>query len=173
MSCFTSKEIARHKGIISVEAITNVEINEINSKNLSPLDVSEIPDSLVSMASGPLLLSYKFLFPTYDLKLDIKKHQDVAVLVAIVEKAHFSVTFSPEGSELHRAVFQVRNTQKQYMRLTMPDKLKYDIWSIIVDNNPVKPALDESGRVMIPLSKASKNGNFFLVENLTCCSYDK
>jgi hypothetical protein len=44
----TSKEISRHKGIFAVEAITNVEIEEVDAKNLAPLDISEVHNQQVS-----------------------------------------------------------------------------------------------------------------------------
>ncbi len=83
------------------------------------------------------------------------------MLVAIVENAHLTLTYAPEGTMLYKYRLQIRNTQKQYLKLSMPDKLKFDIWSTVVDGAPVKPAADEANRIMIPLKKSSKNCIFF------------
>jgi hypothetical protein len=45
---------------------------------------------------------------------------------------------------------------KRYLRVSAPKEA--EIWSTLVSGAAVKPALDENGRVMIPLEKASKTG---------------
>jgi len=154
-NCIT-KEVSRDRGFIGVEARTNVEIEEIECKSVEVIDISELPDSVFVMASNPLLFGYKFLEPPYHIVLDVKKHADVSVLIAVVESALYSVTYSEEGSLLYKFVFSVRNTQKQYLRVGIPKEA--EIWTTLVQGSPVKPALDEKGLVMIPLEKASKSG---------------
>ena len=72
---------------------------------------------------------------------------------------------------MHKLILRVKNTQKQYARLSIPKEV--EIWStckwnfhefslnfrfLVVDGAAVKPAMDDKGMIMIPLEKASKNG---------------
>lgn len=69
---------------------------------------------------------------------------------------------------MNKVLYVVRNTQKQYVRITVPEA--FEVWSTLVAGIlppcpqltiagvAVKPALDERGNVMIPLQKSSKTG---------------
>ncbi len=43
-----------------------------------------------------MLFGYKYLYPQYELVLDVKKHADVGVLIAVVDSAHYSATYAEE-----------------------------------------------------------------------------
>jgi len=151
------KEVVREKGFIAVEALTNVEIAELECNGLEIVDVSEIPDSLFNSAEFPILFGYKYLFPQYDLVLDVKKHQDVGVLISVVDSAHYTATYAEEGSVMYKLLLMIKNTQKQYVRVSAPKDA--EIWSTLVKGAAVKPAIDDAGRVMVPLEKASRSGS--------------
>jgi len=151
------KEVVREKGFIAVEALTNVEIAELECNGLEIVDVSEIPDSLFNSAEYPILFGYKYLYPQYDLVLDVKKHQDVGVLIAVVDSAHYTATYAEEGSVMYKLLLMIKNTQKQYVRVSAPKDA--EIWSTLVKGAAVKPAIDDAGRVMVPLEKASRSGS--------------
>eukprot|EP01133_Synstelium_polycarpum_P017752 gene17752-21172_t len=146
-------EISREKGFLVVESTANVEVDQLHRDGLTLIDKTEVPRTLANMTSGPMLLSYKFLVPKYSLTIKITKHSDLQVLVAFCEAASFIATLSTEGSLLKKLVLKIRNTQQQYIRITIPHQ--FEIWSTIVASKAVKPALDESGTVMIPLNKSS------------------
>ncbi|KAN0007231.1 hypothetical protein ACTFIU_000429 [Dictyostelium citrinum] len=146
-------EISREKGYLAVESTANVEVESLTRENLTLIDKSELPSELVSMSSGPLLLSYKFLVPKYALSFKVIKHQDLPVLVAFCPNAHFTATCSSEGAMLTKCLFTIRNEQQQYIRVTIPHQ--FEVWSTIVSKKAVKPAIDDQGCLMIPLNKSS------------------
>eukprot|EP00033_Pygsuia_biforma_P003399 GCRY01003722.1.p1 GENE.GCRY01003722.1~~GCRY01003722.1.p1 ORF type:complete len:770 (-),score=50.88 GCRY01003722.1:215-2524(-) len=150
--------INREKGYISVSASTNVEILELLSKSASRLGVQELPFATRPEGELQALFAYKFLHTGYSIVLDVRKHQDVAVLTATVDNAFFTATVSEE-SFLYRLRFAITNTTRQYLRVSVP---KYaDIWSTMVSGQSVKPVFDTEEEVlMIPLAKART----FLVE---------
>jgi len=76
------------------------------------------------------------------------------VLIAVIDSAFFTATYSEEGSVLYRILLQVRNTQRQYVRISVAKE--FEVWTTIVAGSAVKPAMDENGLVMIPLKKSSK-----------------
>jgi hypothetical protein len=58
-----------------------------------------------------------------------------------------------DGRRITKVVYTVRNNRNQFLRLTMPDKA--EIWSVAVGSNPVSPAKDETGKVLIPLIRSA------------------
>jgi len=131
-------------------------VNVVVCKGLATLDVSELPDRLLEMSSNPVLHSYKFLNPSYSLSLNVKKHADVSVLIAVIDSAHYTVTYTEEGTILYKVLLKVRNNQRQFIRISASSSPNIEIWSTVVANNAVKPAKDSSGMLMIPLQKTSK-----------------
>eukprot|EP01133_Synstelium_polycarpum_P018048 gene18048-21545_t len=160
-------EIVRHRGFLAIEARTNVEISEISSSVIDVIDVQEVPTALARMATHPILLAYKFLEPIYALALRVKKNSDVAVLVSIVESAHFLTTISYTGRTIHQLLLSIKNTTKQYLRITLP--FEFHLWSTLMDGMPVRPscianaASPNSPTLLMPLLRpanaASPNGD--------------
>lgn len=157
--------VSREKGHVGLEARTNVELQEIQARGLATTDVGELPQTVMDLASNAVLLGYKYLDPSFQLEVDVKKHGDVGVLIAIVEECQLDVTVTEEGSMLTRLSAKVRNTQKQFLRIKLPTGAH--IWSTFSANQPVKPAFDEKDKaLMVPLhkSKLGDNGGSFVVE---------
>jgi len=153
----SKKEVSRDKGFLAVEARTNVEVEETVCNGMAVIDINEIPDRLFELSTNPVLLGYKFLNTNYQLSLNVKKHADVGVLIAVVDSALFTATYSQEGSILYRMLLQIRNTQRQYVRISISSSSDYEIWSTLVAGSAVKPAKDSgTGMLMIPLKKSSK-----------------
>eukprot|EP00736_Rhodelphis_marinus_P013756 Rmarinus@m.1814 len=166
--------VNREKGFLAIEARTNVEVAEVGSSNVASLDNSELPLQLMNKMNNPLL-AYKFLTPSSaHVRISVTKHEDTEVLVSSIDEAHFEVTASEEGRVLHRCLLKVRNTQRQYLRVRIPEDAM--IWSTVVDGDATKPALDVDGRVMIALKKAGAGAGSdleFVVELIYLISNEK
>mmetsp|Transcript_36280 Transcript_36280/g.85285 ORF Transcript_36280/g.85285 Transcript_36280/m.85285 type:complete len:804 (-) Transcript_36280:102-2513(-) len=153
---FDAAGSTRQKGYVGVEARTNVEVREVKKVGVARVDVSELP-GLMTRAGKSYLHAYKFLIPRYQLDLDVKRHADAEVLTAVIEEAWLTATVSESGSSLARVLLAVRNTQRQFLRITLPESpgKKADIWSAMVNGVAVKPAVDDSeNTVLVPLLKA-------------------
>jgi len=146
--------VKREKGYIGIEARTNVEVDFVQGGGMASIDTSELSPKVWAAASNPIILAYKFLDPKLWVELQVKKHDDVSVLIAVVEQAHVIITQTEEGRTLTKVVAKVRNTQQQFLRLVTPKDSC--IWSTFVSGAPVKPARDKEGAVMVPLKKSSK-----------------
>ena len=81
----------------------------------------------------------------------------------VIEDAWLTATVSESGSALCRVLVALRNTQRQFLRIFLPergsDRKKADIWSAMVNGVPVKPAIDSENTVLIPLLKATSGSS--------------
>ncbi|KAM9960139.1 hypothetical protein ACTFIW_009264 [Dictyostelium discoideum] len=151
MRCM-GEEISRQRGFLGVEARTNVEISDIGNEGLSVVDLKELPPQIRSMANHPILLSYKFLEPQFKLALKVKRNKDCAVLVSLVESMSWVTTVSYSGKMIHQMVLLIKNTQKQFLKIQMP--WEYEIWSTVMDGEPIKPSIGDSDQqLLIPILK--------------------
>jgi len=148
----TGSGVVREKGDIGVVALTNVEVKNETVSKAHLIDVKDLPSEMLGMTTQPVLLAYRYVEPDFKVELDISKHDDVGVLLTIIDKAHFSVMQTFDGKRIIRAIYNVRNNRNQFVRLEMPEDA--DLWSASVAGKSVQPAKDEDGRVLLPLVRS-------------------
>lgn len=145
-------DVVREKGHIGVVALANVELSAPRLEGATAIDVRELPPELLAMTGQPVLLAYRYVAETFDVPLAIKKHEDVDVLVTIVDSALVTTMQTMDGRRITKVVYNVRNNRKQFLRLTMPDGV--EIWSASVSGKSIRPARDDEGRVLVPLVRS-------------------
>ncbi|MCC6625149.1 MAG: hypothetical protein IT385_28135 [Deltaproteobacteria bacterium] len=153
------------EGRLGLEALTAVEVKATKVERLLPIDVQELPQKLVLRTSNPLLLAYHYVYadPPAELVLGVKRHAEIGVQVATIDRAAYETLWTREGVALTRARYTVRNRGKQFLRVALPAGSV--VWSAELGGQPVKPARDQNdeGRdtVLVPLSSSAAP---FLVE---------
>jgi len=157
------------EGRLGLEALTAVEVKATKAERLLPIDVQELPQKLVLRTSNPLLLAYHYVYadPPAELVLGVKRHAEIGVQVATIDRAAYETLWTREGVALTRARYTVRNRGKQFLRVALPRGSV--VWSAELGGQPVKPARDgrdgsgaaEGDTVLVPLSSSAAP---FLVE---------
>ncbi|RLI93227.1 MAG: hypothetical protein DRO89_00580 [Candidatus Altiarchaeales archaeon] len=144
--------VEREKGYIGIEARTNVEITVTDVSGANRIDVKELPYPIVSRTKRPILLAYKYLKHPYTIILDIKKHEEIPVLSAVIDSASFITLVVGDGKSITKGTYYVKNNRKQFLELDLPPNSR--VWSTFVSGGPVKPAKSKKGTILIPLSKS-------------------
>ena len=151
------------QGRLAIEALSAVEVKELEAKRVMRVDAQELPQKLVLRTTNPILLAYHYVHadPPAALKLSVKRHAEVAVQVATIDEGHHRTLFTKDGVALTRARYLVRNRGRQFLRVILPEGAT--VWSAELAGQPVKPASDESGAVLVPLLNASEPFEVVLV----------
>jgi len=149
-------DVEREKGYIGIAASTNVELAANKLEGVTLVDIKELPSSIWSRTTNPILLAFKYLNHPFTINIDVTRHEELPVLVAAIDSGHYATLLTDEGKVLTKATYQVRNNVKQFLRLTLPEDAT--LWSSFVVNKPVKPAKDKSGNILIPLEKSQLRG---------------
>ncbi len=163
--CMTLVGVERETGTFGVEVLTNVEVKVESMSGLTQVDSSELTSSVMWSAEHPILLGFKYIKHPFDLVLDVKKHEDVPILVATVDVADFTTLHTNDGKQLTRVLLSMRNNMKQFLKIELPEGS--EVWSTHVSDKPVKPGKDDEGRILVPLEKSNSGGSSmqgFLVE---------
>lgn len=144
------------QGRLAIEALSAVEVKELEATRVMRVDVQELPQKLVLRTTNPILLAYQYVHadPPASLKLSVKRHAEVAVQVATIDEGHHRTLWTKDGVALTRARYLVRNRGRQFLRVTLPDGAT--VWSAELAGQPVKPASDEKGAILVPLLNASE-----------------
>jgi len=152
-----TKGVERERGFIGVIAVTNVEISAGQVSGATEIDVRRLPPDIVAMTNQPILLGFRYVAETFTIPLSIKKHDEIGVLVTIVDSGLLTGMQLPDGRRMTKVVYSVRNNRNQFLRMKMPAGA--DIWSVSVSGNPASPAKDDSGNVLIPLVRSARGAS--------------
>ncbi|UCE17605.1 MAG: hypothetical protein JSV84_12055 [Gemmatimonadota bacterium] len=167
-------ETVRETGFIGIELNTSAEVLVTESVGLEPIATPKLPAQLINKSAKPLIMGFKYLKHPFSLVLDIKKHEKIAVPVATINSANIVTLFTEDGKVVHRLVYQVRNSAKQFLEIQVPEKA--DVWSVFVGNEPVESSLNSHGKLLVPLIRSRSVNNrldTFPVEVIYCLVEDR
>ncbi|MBN1780380.1 hypothetical protein JW948_04585 [bacterium] len=162
-------DAVRETGFIGVELNTSAEIKVTESSEVEPIPIEKLPSRLYEKSRKPMILGFKYLRHPYHITLGIEKHEKIAVPMATIESANAVTLFTEDGKVVHRLVYQVRNSAKQFIELTLPETA--DIWSVFVGDEPVESSVNRDGDLLIPLIRSRSVNNRlepFPVEIILC-----
>ena len=127
-------------GRIAIEALSVLEVQASRVEQLSSLEINELPRQLVLKTTNPILLAYRYVRTEkpFELQLRITRHEEIDVQVAAIDTAYYQTLFTTDGLAVTRVQFDVRNSRRQFLRLTLPPDS--EIWSVFVNGHAQKPA---------------------------------
>lgn len=167
-------DCVRETGFLGVEVRTSAEVTVVEEDGLEPVSVPSLPPTLQSGARKPLMHGFKYLKHPYHLVLSIRKHQKLDVPVAAISSANAVTLFTEDGKVVHRLVYQVINSAKQFLEVRVPAEA--DVWTVFVDDQPVESAVNGEGVLLVPLIRSRPEGNRlspFPVEIVYCMVGDR
>ena len=127
-------------GRIAIEALSVLEVQPSQVEQLSSLEINELPKQLLLKTTNPILLAYKYVKTDKPFALDLRitRHEEIDVQVAAIDSAAYKTLYTLDGLAVTRAQFSVRNSRRQFLRLTLPEES--NIWSVFVNGHAQKPA---------------------------------
>lgn len=156
--------VERSKGYLGVESRGNLEIGAGKVTGATTVDVRSLPAAILGITSQPVLLGYKYLGSEAAVPLTIDEHEDIDVLVTILDQIRARTMWTPEGRRLTSVRYQIRNNRRQFLRIALPAGA--ELWSVSVGGRAVQPAKAGDGRVMIPLVRSQTSGGALAAFNV-------
>jgi hypothetical protein len=142
-------------GGLAVEVLGAGEIERPQARGLDPANPSDLGTALRGRES-PSLVAFRYR-PQHgasprSLALHVSRYTPQAVLVANIEEARYEVLAGEEGKTLVRARYVVRNNQRGFLAVTLPEGAT--LWSASSARRAVRPGLGPGGALLVPLEKA-------------------
>lgn len=152
----------RETGSIAITSTANQELTiAAADAPLRRIDEYELAPAERALIARPVLIAYRYAGPTYDLKVNAKRFAETSGLQAVADRTQLTTVLTKEGDMMTQASFMVKNNDKQFQRVTLPDNAS--LWSCFVNNQAVKPESD--GRdVLVPLPRAINRDQSFAVD---------
>jgi hypothetical protein len=148
--------VHRESGCVAIAAQQTMEVSVDDSINgVTAIDQSELPGWMQERQD--LLMRFKYINPPFTLFLNVKRHSDMPVLVAIADSVKFTTLLTSDGYMLSKIRYQLRNNHKQYLRVKMAGGWR--LWSALIDGGPVMPASAGDDELLVPMRKMSADDN--------------
>lgn len=148
--------VERSKGFVGVQALGNLELDAAAYEGAAPVDVRTLPATIVGVTGQPVLLGFKYLGGAAKIPLTIGDHEEVDVLVTLLDQADATTMFTRDGRRLTSVRYEVRNNRRQFLRLALPGGA--ELWSASVAGRAVQPAKSAEGNLLIPLVRSQAQG---------------
>ena len=147
----------RETGGVAVDVLGAGEIKEetVKEQGLQRADASDLGEP-VSSRQSPAMLAFRTHSPDAksprSLHLVVSRYTQQAVLMANVEEARYRVLLTKDGKSLIEARYAVRNNQRNFLKITLPQGAT--LWSASLSGMPVRPGSGPDASLLLPLSKA-------------------
>jgi hypothetical protein len=149
--------VERARGWVGVESLGNLELTAGEVRGATPVDGRMLPAAILGITDQPVLLGYKYLGAKATIGLQTAQHDEVEVLVTLLDQTQAQTMWNREGRRLTSVHYQVRNNRRQFLKLSLPKDA--ELWSASVAGRAVQPAKASDGRVMIPLIRSKQAGS--------------
>ena len=150
------QDVQRVKGFVGVDALSTLEVNSGDPTGARKIDVRELPAAILGRTDQPVLLGYKYRQADWSLPINVDQHEEIEVLVTVVDTAEAVSMVTEDGRVMGRSSWYVRNNRRQFLRVQMPEDS--EIWSVKVAGKAVKPGVDDNGEVLVPLVRSQASG---------------
>src|SRR5579864_1849718 len=157
----------RENGGIAVEIVGAGEIKDQKTQGLEDADATDLGEMIASRQS-PAMVAFRARAGSAgaapSLSINVSRYDQQAVLMANVEEARYQVLMSTDGKELVHARYAVRNNQRNFVKITLPQGAT--VWSASLGGRTVRPGQSPDGSLLLPLEKSrgGENAAAFVVE---------
>jgi len=138
-----------------VEVLGAGEINKFKTEGLENADATDLGE-IVSSRQSTSLSAFRFRSgdakTARSLTVNVARYTPQAVLMANIAEARYNVLITNEGKQLVQARYAVRNNQRNFLKITLPQGAT--LWSASLAGKPVRPGQSPDGSVLLPLEKA-------------------
>jgi len=157
----------RDTGGVAVEIVGAGEIKDQKTQGLEDADATDLGEMIANRQS-PAMVGFRARAGSAgaprSLSVNVSRYDQQAVLMANVEEARYQVLMSTEGKELVHARYAVRNNQRNFVKITLPQGAT--VWSASLGGRTVRPGQSPDGSLLLPLEKSrgGENAPAFVVE---------
>ncbi len=145
----------RDTGGVAVEILGAGEIKDQKTQGLEDADATDLGEMVASRQS-PALVAFRVRLgevgATRSLSVNVARYDQQAVLMANIEEARYQVLMSADGKELVQARYAVRNNQRNFVKITLPQGAT--VWSASLAGRPIRPGQSPDGSLLLPLEKS-------------------
>ncbi|MFH1732443.1 MAG: hypothetical protein ABIF82_12450, partial [Planctomycetota bacterium] len=152
LDCFGIRGALLTGGHLIVSNSTGGELLEDEAVRLEEEALFNLPDEVLALSSERPALAYAIQRGRWRLGCDIVLASEVRMPPTIVDRAAHTIVRRADGNIIGRASLEVRNRDRQFIRVRMPRGAK--VLAALVDDKSVAITKGAAGEFILPLKKS-------------------
>jgi competence protein ComGC len=157
-----SPEAEHETGSVAITTAASVKLTaDPVSEPLRVIDQTELAESDRALVTRPVLKAYHYTGHDYQLKLNVTRQPEEAVLDAVADHTQLTSALTDSGEMLTQASFMVKNNGKQFQRFQLPPGANF--WGCYVDGQSSK-AETNADWLLVPLPQRANRDEAFAVD---------
>ena len=142
----------RGGALVISSGVDGVVLQE-EARGLAELEPWRVPPEAASLSVGPPLLAYAFTGADWQAGVDVVSVSELPVRETLIDEASYTVLLCPDGMTMHKVGFRVRNRNRQFLKLGLPESAGRLVLAR-VSEQPVVVSRTPDGELLIPLDKS-------------------
>jgi hypothetical protein len=161
-------DVNLQRGFVTVQSDPRLQVSvDAVPESLQPAEWQSIPRALQKdMQAAAANFTYRLVEPSFELPLQLARHQAAKLLPARVNNITFRSVISDDGVMLTRTVLEILPGDKRLLNVTLPPQAHF--WFAFVNDSGVWP-WREGEELLIPLEQQSSGNKPVTVEIFHSC----
>ncbi|MBN2684893.1 MAG: hypothetical protein JXR40_06405 [Pontiellaceae bacterium] len=146
-------DIENETGYIALAGAANLSLEEelSMSSDVLHIDAEEVPEEYALLVNDPIMNAYRFTGAPHEASVKIKRLATHPLLTQVADHTTFETTISQEGEAITLATYHVKNTDRQYLSLRLPEGAS--LWSVKVDDHKTQVLERGDSEVLVPVER--------------------
>ncbi len=144
------------KGSIGIGSTGGIEVQPGATRDIRPIDVSELPPEVRDQANFALLRAYEFHRQPWSVALTTRKGQELPVLTAAIDRAEGLTLVTRDGKLVTSFTYLVRNNGRQSLGLKLPEGST--LFTTTLNGQPARPVQAPGGGLRLSLVASGEGG---------------
>ncbi len=130
------------------------EILPASMTGLREMSLSEVPPSASAILPAPAVMAYEITSREFSAEVEVLQLGRFALRRSIVDLAHYEVFLARDGSVICRARYEIRNSNRQFLRLKLPAGAQVLLARVNEKSRPISPATGKKNTWLLPLERS-------------------
>ena len=133
------------------------EIQPAAMSGLKEIALGDIPSSAGAILAGKAVLAYSITSPQWSAGAESINLGEFAIKQTIADSARYQFAYRPDGSVICRADYEIRNRNRQFLRITLPAGAKVLLARVSEKSRPMTllPGRGKADEYLLPLERST------------------
>ncbi|MBT3202136.1 MAG: hypothetical protein HN350_19710, partial [Phycisphaerales bacterium] len=131
------------------------EIQPTDMSGLKELALGDIPKVASAILAGKAVWAYSITSGSWSARAESINLGEFAIKQTLADSARYQFAYRPDGSVICRADYEIRNRNRQFLRITLPVGAKVMLARVSEKSRPMTPQLGKKGEYLLPLERST------------------
>lgn len=122
---------------------------------LREMALADVPPSARANLAGPAVLAYEITSRSFSAAVEVLHLGEFALRESIADLAHYELFVARDGSIISRVLYEIRNRNKQFLRLELPAGARVLLARVNEKSRPISPVPGRKNAWLLPLERSS------------------